>query len=61
MPGKKYDFREISNEIERETNRVCGTNKDISDIPIILTIHSKDVVNPTLVDLPGMARVPVGD
>ncbi|XP_062914146.1 dynamin-1-like protein isoform X1 [Mobula hypostoma] len=55
------DFDEIRQEIEDETERVSGGNKGISDEPIHLRIFSPHVVNLTLVDLPGITKVPVGD
>ncbi|XP_029908839.1 dynamin-1-like protein isoform X2 [Myripristis murdjan] len=60
--GKIYtDFEEIRQEIEAETERISGNNKGISDEPIHLKIFSPHVVNLTLVDLPGITKVPVGD
>jgi len=58
---KMTDFDEICEEIERETERVTGTNKGISSEPIRLKIYSPRVLNLTLVDLPGVTKVPVGD
>nr|XP_046235434.1 dynamin-1-like protein isoform X1 [Scatophagus argus] len=55
------DFDEIRQEIENETERLSGNNKGISDEPIHLKIFSPHVVNLTLVDLPGITKVPVGD
>uniref|UniRef100_A0A3Q3VQ81 Dynamin-1-like protein n=1 Tax=Mola mola TaxID=94237 RepID=A0A3Q3VQ81_MOLML len=55
------DFDEIRQEIENETDRLSGINKGISDEPIHLKIFSPHVVNLTLVDLPGITKVPVGD
>lgn len=55
------EFSEIRQEIENETERVSGANKGISDEPIHLRIFSPHVVNLTLVDLPGVTKVPVGD
>ncbi|KAJ8366585.1 hypothetical protein AAFF_G00350360, partial [Aldrovandia affinis] len=55
------DFDEIRQEIEDETERISGNNKGISDEPIHLKIFSPHVVNLTLVDLPGITKVPVGD
>ncbi|CAM5082883.1 unnamed protein product [Natator depressus] len=55
------DFEEIRQEIENETERISGNNKGISPEPIHLKIFSPNVVNLTLVDLPGMTKVPVGD
>ncbi|XP_030599172.1 dynamin-1a isoform X5 [Archocentrus centrarchus] len=60
--GKKFtDFDEVRQEIEAETDRVTGANKGISPVPINLRVYSPHVLNLTLVDLPGMTKVPVGD
>jgi dynamin 1-like protein len=57
-PRKQYfDFDEIKREIEIETERVAGKNKGISPEPILLKIYSPNVINLTLVDTPGIARV----
>ena len=40
---------------------MTGSNKGISPIPINLRVFSPNVLNLTLVDLPGMTRVAVGD
>ncbi|TNY17892.1 Dynamin central region-domain-containing protein [Rhodotorula diobovata] len=56
-----YDFGEIRKEIENETLRVAGGNKGISRLPIHLKIFSPNVLNLTLVDLPGLTKIPVGD
>lgn len=62
LPNKMFsDFQEIKAEIEKETDRLTGTNKGISNKPIRLKIYSPHVLNLTLVDLPGMTRIPVGD
>ncbi|XP_023931840.1 dynamin-1-like protein isoform X3 [Lingula anatina] len=55
------DFAEIKAEIQNETDRMSGTNKGICYDPINLKIFSPKVVSLTLVDLPGMTKVPVGD
>ena len=51
------DFNEIRKEIEQETFRVAGQNKGISKLPIHLRIYSPDVLDLTLVDLPGLTKV----
>lgn len=62
IPGQKfYDFEEIRAEIQRETDRVTGKNKGISNKSINLKIFSPYVLNLTLVDLPGITKVPTGD
>ncbi|KAJ6624865.1 dynamin protein dnm1 [Mycena sp. CBHHK59/15] len=55
------DFNEIRKEIEQETFRVAGQNKGVSKLPISLRIYSPDVLDLTLVDLPGLTKIPVGD
>ncbi|XP_055331611.1 dynamin-like isoform X2 [Paramacrobiotus metropolitanus] len=60
--GKIYqDFDAIRKEIEDETERVTGSDKNISPAPINLRVYSPHVLNLTLIDLPGMTKVPVGD
>ncbi|XP_009138202.1 dynamin-related protein 3A [Brassica rapa] len=56
-----YDFSEIRREIEAETNRLAGGNKGVKDKQIRLKIFSPNVLDITLVDLPGITKVPVGD
>ena len=58
---KFYDFNLIRQEIERRTDEICGSKKNISDKPIALTIYSPNVLDLTLVDLPGLTKVPVQD
>ncbi|KPP68830.1 dynamin-3-like [Scleropages formosus] len=62
LKGKKFtDFDEVRQEIEAETDRVTGANKGISPVPINLRVYSPHVLNLTLIDLPGITKVPVGD
>ncbi|KAF8044141.1 hypothetical protein BT93_A2198 [Corymbia citriodora subsp. variegata] len=62
LPGKRfYDFSEIRREIQAETEREAGGNKGVSDKQIRLKIFSPNVLDITLVDLPGLTKVPVGD
>ncbi|KAM3291540.1 dynamin-related protein 3B isoform X1 [Capsicum chacoense] len=61
-PGKRFhDFNEIRSEIQAETEREAGANKGVSDKQIRLKIFSPNVIDITLVDLPGITKVPVGD
>ncbi|CAL5438554.1 dynamin-related protein 3A isoform X1 [Camellia sinensis] len=62
LPSKRfYDFNEIRREIQAETDREAGGNKGVSDKQIRLKIFSPNVLDITLVDLPGITKVPVGD
>ncbi|KAL5190981.1 Dynamin-related protein 3A [Glycine soja] len=62
FPGRKFhDFSEIRREIQIETDREAGGNKGVSDKQIRLKIFSPNVLDITLVDLPGITKVPVGD
>jgi dynamin GTPase len=60
LPKKKfYDFEYVRREIQEETDRVTGRSKQISPVPIHLSIYSPHVVNLTLIDLPGLTKVAV--
>lgn len=62
IPNKRfYSFDDIRREIEAETLRIAGQNKGISRLPINLKIFSTKVLNLTLVDLPGLTKIPIGD
>lgn len=59
---KKFtNFDDIRKEIESSTEIIAGTNESISPEPINLQIYSPNVLNLTLIDLPGITKVPVGD
>ncbi|KAI9891218.1 MAG: vacuolar protein sorting-associated protein 1 [Vezdaea aestivalis] len=58
---KFYDFNVVREEIIKETNAKAGRNTGISPAPINLRIYSPNVLTLTLVDLPGLTKVPVGD
>lgn len=62
MKGRRFtDFEAVRKEIEDETERATGSNKNVSPIPINLRVYSPNVLNLTLIDLPGLTKVPVGD
>ncbi|PVG02820.1 putative ember of the dynamin family of GTPase [Serendipita vermifera] len=62
LPGEKFfDFAKIRAEIVRDTEAKTGKNAGISPVPINLRIFSPNVLTLTLVDLPGLTKVPVGD
>ncbi|KAI3743977.1 hypothetical protein L1987_57049 [Smallanthus sonchifolius] len=60
QPRKKFtDFAAVRKEIADETDRETGRTKQISSIPIYLSIYSTNVVNLTLIDLPGLTKIAV--
>ncbi|XP_027334094.1 dynamin-related protein 1E isoform X3 [Abrus precatorius] len=60
LPRRKFThFALVRQEIQDETDRVTGKTKQISPIPIHLSIYSPNVVNLTLIDLPGLTKVAV--
>ena len=60
--GTKFtDFIKVRETIEALTDEVCKTNKNIIDKPIVLNVYSQTCPDLTLVDLPGVTRVPIGD
>lgn len=59
-PDRRFtDFSEIRDEIVNVTHSEAGTSKGISDKPIRLKIYSPQVLDLTLVDLPGITKVAV--
>ena len=59
--GTKFtDFIKVRETIEALTDEVCQTDKNIVDKPIVLNVYSQTCPDLTLVDLPGVTRVPVG-
>ncbi|XAR54233.1 hypothetical protein NMG60_11029273 [Bertholletia excelsa] len=60
IPRRKFtDFAMVRKEIQDETDRLTGKAKQISPVPIHLSIYSPHVVNLTLIDLPGLTKVAV--
>ncbi|PIA48981.1 hypothetical protein AQUCO_01300090v1 [Aquilegia coerulea] len=60
LPRKRFtDFAAVRKEISDETDRETGRSKQISSVPIHLSIFSPNVVNLTLIDLPGLTKVAV--
>ncbi|KAK3033594.1 hypothetical protein RJ639_034710 [Escallonia herrerae] len=60
MPRRRFtDFGLVRKEIQDETDRITGKTKQISPVPIHLSIYSPNVVNLTLIDLPGLTKVAV--
>ncbi|PON98006.1 Dynamin superfamily [Trema orientale] len=61
LPRKRFtDFAAVRKEISDETDRETGrSTKQISSVPIHLSIYSPNVVNLTLIDLPGLTKVAV--
>lgn len=60
LPKRRFtDFSIVRKEIQDETDRMTGRTKQISPVPIHLSIYSANVVNLTLIDLPGLTKVAV--
>ena len=57
---KFYDFNKVRETIEQLTDDVCAGEKNIVDKPIVLNVFSPTCPDLTLIDLPGITRVPVG-
>ena len=61
-PDKKmFNFDDVRTTIELLTDKVCGEKKGIIDDPIILQVYSADCPDLTIIDLPGITRIPIGD
>ena len=53
------DLSKIPRAVEEMTERLAGTAKDVSDVPITLRIYRRDLDDLDLIDLPGITRVAV--
>ncbi|GBG59145.1 hypothetical protein CBR_g32162 [Chara braunii] len=51
----------IESAVREATNLLAGTGKDIKDSPISMTVTRSGAPDLTLVDLPGITRVPIED
>lgn len=49
----------MRDEIVAQTNKIAGDKKGVTDEAISLTIFSSKVVELTMVDLPGITKIPV--
>ena len=54
------DFDKVRKIIEEETDKVCGTSKAVSALPIKIKVYSPHVLDLLLVDLPGITKNPIG-
>jgi dynamin 1-like protein len=60
LPDQKFtDFNKVRDAIEMLTDKVAGTNKSIVDRPIVVHVYSPTCPDLTLVDLPGLTRIPL--
>ena len=60
IPGEKFtDFQKVKETIDFLTDKICGKSKNIIDKPIVLTIYSHTCPDLTMVDLPGITRIPM--
>ena len=60
VEGKFQDFDKVRDTIVKLTDDRAGKTKNIIDDPIVLTIYSNTCPDLTLIDLPGITRIPVG-
>ena len=54
---KFTDFKEVQKEIEKDTEKVAGGEKGISNLPIVVKVFSQNLINLSLIDLPGLTKV----
>ena len=60
VPNRKFEnFEEGKQCIQHLTDKICGTKKDIVDKPIVVNIYSHTCPDLTLIDLPGITRIPI--
>jgi dynamin 1-like protein len=60
-PSTKEELTNIQLEIEKQTDILAGTNKNISHNMLIIKVYSNTVPNLSLIDLPGLTMVACTD
>jgi hypothetical protein len=50
---------EVKDSIVALTEKIAGNSKNIVDKPIVLNIYSPTCPDLTLIDLPGITRIPI--
>jgi dynamin 1-like protein len=53
------DFSKVREKINELTDKSAGKNKGIIDDPIVLTVYSTTCPDLTIIDLPGITRIPL--
>jgi dynamin 1-like protein len=62
LPGQRFfDWDAVRAEVASRTDALAGTDRGVVDAPIHLKVNAPRLLELTLVDLPGVTRVPVGD
>lgn len=62
IKDKKFtNFNEVRKGIEELTDKTAGEKKNIVDKPIVLAVYSHTCPDLTLIDLPGITRIPLKD
>ena len=58
---KIFDFDKVRMKINEFTDRDAGKGKNIIDRPIVLNVFSHTCPDLTIIDLPGITRIPCSD
>ena len=56
---KIFDFDKVRDKISELTDKIAGKSKGIVDNPIIMTVYSSSCPDLTIIDLPGITRIPL--
>ncbi|KAI5187479.1 vacuolar protein sorting-associated protein 1 [Nematocida homosporus] len=59
IPNQVFVLEQVRGEIEKETDRMLNSKNDVSAIPIVLKIQMPNGLPLTLIDLPGIIKVPM--
>ena len=60
LKGQKfYNFDKVRDTIDELTDKKAGQKKNIIPDPIVLTIYSTSCPDLTIIDLPGITRIPL--
>eukprot|EP01094_Clydonella_sp_ATCC50884_P010569 TRINITY_DN2026_c0_g1_i1.p1 TRINITY_DN2026_c0_g1~~TRINITY_DN2026_c0_g1_i1.p1 ORF type:complete len:883 (+),score=274.58 TRINITY_DN2026_c0_g1_i1:275-2923(+) len=57
--SERIELHEIADKVREYTARLAGDTKDVVDTPLELRVFQRDQDDLTLIDLPGMTRMPL--
>ncbi|KAK6090002.1 hypothetical protein P3W45_001048 [Vairimorpha bombi] len=57
---KYFDFSSLKYLLVRMMNEICGTDKEITHTPIVINMYLNNTLEFTLIDLPGITKIPIG-
>ncbi|KAF9763712.1 Dynamin-2 [Nosema granulosis] len=55
------DPKDIQDRIVEKMDHICGDEMGVSKVPVVIYVYLQNTLEITLVDLPGLTKIPVGE